>query len=149
MAANSIEKSLETISGDPTLEKTDIQIEIEDPEKVSIITDEMSLVMEADEKEDGFNENLAEAMDESVLATVSEDLLSDFDDDISSRKDWMQTYVDGLDLLGLQLEERTEPWPGACGVHHPLLTEALVKFQSETIMGNVSSTRSSKNTDNR
>ena len=134
MAVNGIEKSLESISGDPTLEKTDIQIEIEDPEKVSIITDEMALVMEAGKEEDGFNENLAEAMDESDLMSVSEDLLSDFDDDIASRKDWMQTYVDGLDLLGLQLEERTEPWPGACGVHHPLLTEALVKFQSETIM---------------
>jgi hypothetical protein len=134
MAANGIEKSLESISGDPTLEKTDIQIEIEDPEKVSIITEDMALVMEAGEEEDDFNENLAEGMDESDLTSVSEDLLSDFDDDIASRKDWMQTYVDGLDLLGLQLEERTEPWPGACGVHHPLLTEALVKFQSETIM---------------
>jgi len=134
MAVNGIEKSLESISGDPTLEKTDIQIEIEDPEKVSIITEDMALVMEAGEEEDDFNENLAEAMDESDLTSVSEDLLSDFDDDIASRKDWMQTYVDGLDLLGLQLEERTEPWPGACGVHHPLLTEALVKFQSETIM---------------
>jgi hypothetical protein len=61
-------------------------------------------------------------------------LLGDFEDDISSRKDWMQTYVDGIDLLGMKLEERTEPWAGACGVTHPLLSEALVKFQSETIM---------------
>ena len=53
---------------------------------------------------------------------------------MSSRKDWIQTYVDGLDLLGKKLEERTEPWAGACGVTHPLLSEALVKFQSETIM---------------
>jgi hypothetical protein len=64
-------------------------------------------------------------------------LISDFDEDISSRKDWMQTYVDGLELLGMKIEERTEPWEGACGVFHPMLSEALVKFQSETMMANI------------
>jgi hypothetical protein len=62
------------------------------------------------------------------------DLLGEFDDDISSRKDWMQTYVDGLELLGMKVDDRTEPWPGACGVYHPMLSEALVKFQAETMM---------------
>jgi hypothetical protein len=61
-------------------------------------------------------------------------LIGEFEEDTSSRKDWMQTYVDGLELLGMKIEDRTEPWPGACGVHHPLLSEALVKFQAETIM---------------
>jgi hypothetical protein len=68
------------------------------------------------------------------LAQVVGDLLGDYETDVSSRKDWMQTYVDGLELLGMKIEERTEPWPGACGIVHPLLSEALVKFQSETIM---------------
>ena len=62
------------------------------------------------------------------------DLIADYDDDVSSRRDWMQTYVDGLELLGMKIEERTDPWAGACGVYHPLLSEALVKFQAETIM---------------
>ena len=113
----------------------DIEIEIEDPEKVTVGIGDMEIVIDPDaESDDDFNANLAEDMSDEELQTISTDLLNDFEEDLSSRKDWMQTYVDGLDLLGLKLEERTEPWPGACGVHHPLLTEALVKFQSETIM---------------
>ena len=81
-----------------------------------------------------FNENLAEIIDPGTLLMITGDLISDFDDDVSSRRDWMQTYVDGLELLGMRIEERTDPWPGACGVYHPLLSEALVKFQAETIM---------------
>jgi hypothetical protein len=81
-----------------------------------------------------FNDNLAEYMSESELQSIAGELISDFDDDISSRRDWIQAYVDGLELLGLKIEERTDPWPGACGVYHPLLSEALVKFQAETIM---------------
>ena len=77
---------------------------------------------------------MAEYLDESALETLASELASDFDDDIGSRKDWMQTYVDGLELLGMKIEERTEPWEGACGVYHPLLSEALVKFQAETMM---------------
>ena len=60
--------------------------------------------------------------------------MADFDGDLSARKDWLQIYIDGLELLGLKIEDRSEPWAGACGVYHPLLSEALVKFQSETIM---------------
>jgi len=81
-----------------------------------------------------FNENMAEYLDDNVLNSLSSELLSDYEDDESSRKDWIQTYVDGLDLLGMKIEDRTEPWEGACGVHHPLLSEALVKFQAETMM---------------
>ena len=73
-------------------------------------------------------------MDEGQLTELAGDLLGDIQSDMDSRKDWMQTYVDGLELLGMKLEDRTEPWPGACGIVHPLLSEALVKFQSETIM---------------
>ena len=81
-----------------------------------------------------FNKNIAEDIDEKELTELVGDLTSDFDEDISSRKDWIQTYVDGLELLGLKVEDRSEPWPGACGVYHPLLSEALVKFQAETMM---------------
>jgi hypothetical protein len=85
-------------------------------------------------REEEFDENLAEYISDKELATLAGDLMGDFDDDISARKDWIQTYVDGLELLGMKIEERTEPWEGACGVYHPLLSEALVKFQAETIM---------------
>jgi hypothetical protein len=90
--------------------------------------------MEKDEEDDEFSENLAEEMATDELQSLASDLLSDFQDDIDSRKDWMKTYVDGLELLGMKIEERSEPWEGACGVYHPLLSEALVKFQAETIM---------------
>ena len=81
-----------------------------------------------------FDENLAEVLPESVLQTLGSDLIKDVEDDERSRKEWLDTYIKGLQLLGLKYEERSEPWPGACGVFHPLLMEAAVKFQSETIM---------------
>ena len=113
----------------------DLEIEIEDPESVKIKTGDMEIELEPGDKgDDEFNQNLAEVLDEKELSSLANDLLSDFEDDISSRKDWIQTYVDGLELLGLKIEDRTEPWPGACGVYHPLLSEALVKFQAETMM---------------
>jgi hypothetical protein len=113
----------------------EIEIEIEDPESVSIGIDglEIELVKGEPTPED-FDANLAEFMDERDLTELVGDLLGDYEDDVDSRKDWMQTYVDGLELLGLKIEERSEPWEGACGVYHPLLSEALVKFQAETIM---------------
>jgi len=112
-----------------------IEIEIEDPESVSIRTGDMELEIDPDEvDEDEFNENLAEKLDEGQLTELAGDLIGEFEEDISSRKDWMQTYVDGLDLLGMKIDDRTEPWPGACGIYHPMLSEALVKFQAETMM---------------
>lgn len=114
-------------------EGPDIEIEIEDPESVNIGIDGMEIEIDPSEDEGDFNDNLAEDLDESVLAELAGDLIAEFDEDISSRKDWIQTYVDGLELLGMKVEDRTEPWPGACGVHHPLLAEAVVKFQAETM----------------
>jgi hypothetical protein len=111
-----------------------IEIEIEDPESVDITMGDLSIHMEPGEGDDDFNINLAEEISEEVLQSLAEELIGDFDEDVSSRKDWMQTYVDGLELLGMKIEERTEPWEGACGVFHPMLSEALVKFQSETMM---------------
>jgi len=112
-----------------------IEIEIEDPEAVTIGMGGMEIEIVPDkDSEDDFNANLAEYIGEDVLQSLAEELISDYDEDVSSRKDWMQTYVDGLELLGMKIEERTEPWEGACGVFHPMLSEALVKFQSETMM---------------
>ena len=81
-----------------------------------------------------FDSNLAEEMDDRQLSTLAGELLEDYDNDLNSRKEWLTTYVNGLKLLGLNYEERSEPWQGACGVTHPLLMESAVKFQSETIM---------------
>jgi hypothetical protein len=111
-----------------------IEIEIEDPESISIKAGDLEIVLEKEDMDDEFNENLAENLDDDILTELAGDLLGEYQSDIDSRKDWVQTYVDGLELLGLKIEERTEPWPGACGVYHPLLSEAIVKFQSETIM---------------
>jgi hypothetical protein len=111
-----------------------IEIEIEDPESVSIKAGDLEIEIEKEDMDDEFNENLAENLDDDVLTELAGDLIGEYQSDIDSRKDWVQTYVDGLELLGLKIEERTEPWPGACGVYHPLLSEAIVKFQSETIM---------------
>ena len=123
-----------TEMAEPEMMEPDIEIEIEDPERVSIETGGLEIVIEPGEEDDEFSANLVEEMDEGDLAQVVGDLLGDYETDVSSRKDWMQTYVDGLELLGMKIEDRTEPWPGACGIVHPLLSEALVKFQSETIM---------------
>ena len=90
--------------------------------------------VEIEVKISSFDDNLAENMDEGDLQMISEELLQFIQDDITSRKDWERTYKEGLDLLGLRIDERTEPWDGACGVYHPILSESVVKFQSETIL---------------
>jgi hypothetical protein len=111
-----------------------IEIEIEDPEAVRIKAGDTEIEIEPTEDDDEFSKNLAEDIPEDVLATLASELIGDYEADVASRRDWIQTYVDGLELLGLKIEERSEPWPGACGVYHPLLTEAVVKFQAETMM---------------
>jgi len=78
--------------------------------------------------------NLAETMDESDLRSIASDLISDFEADLKTREDWEKAYIQGLDLLGLKIEDRSTPWPGACGVYHPVLTEAVIRFQAQTIM---------------
>lgn len=112
-----------------------IEIEIENPESVAIRAGGLEIVLEEEpESPEDFDANLAEYIDGNELTSIASELLADYQSDVDSRKEWIQTYVDGIQLLGMQLEDRTEPWPGACGVYHPLLAEALVKFQSETIM---------------
>ena len=116
-------------------EESPLEIEIIDPEEVNIGMDGMQISLKPGEEDDGedFGANLAEEMDEGALNSMAGDLSSDIDNDKASRKDWEKAYVEGLKLLGLQIEERTEPWNGASGVFHPMITEAVVRFQAETI----------------
>lgn len=111
-----------------------IEIEIVDPEEVTISTGDMELTISKDEfSGDDFDANLAEELDDSALEEMASQLSGDIDADRNSRSDWEKAYVNGLKLMGLQIEERTEPWNGASGVFHPMITEAVVRFQSETI----------------
>jgi len=122
----------ELMAGEP-----DIEIEIEDPESVEIKAGGLEIEIAkggGGEGIDEFTANLAEHLDEGTLAELAGDLTEDFQTDKESRKDWEKTYFKGLELLGLQIEERMEPWEGACGVFHPVLSEAVVRFQSESIM---------------
>ena len=111
-----------------------IEIEIIDPEEVNIHAGDLELSIKPGEPSiDDFDANLAEFLPEGYITTMASELASDIDNDRNSRKDWEKAYVTGLKLLGLQIEERTEPWDGASGVFHPMITEAVVRFQSETI----------------
>jgi hypothetical protein len=113
----------------------DMEIEIEDPESVNIGIGDLEIQIGPEPKtSDDFDANLAEYIDDNVLQSLGMDLIEDFDKDIQDRKEWIQAYIEGLKLLGLRYEERTEPWNGACGVFHPMLTESVVRFQSEAMM---------------
>ena len=106
----------------------EIEIEIEaDEGEEPVVEVEVTI-------ENEFDANLAEEMPEGVLQSVADDILDMISQDLTSRKEWERTYRDGLELLGLKIEDRTEPWDGACGVYHPILAESVVKFQSETIL---------------
>ena len=121
---------LSDLAGEP-----DMEIVIEDPESVDIHTGDIEVQLRPEkETAETFDANLAEYMDDDVLSGLANELVEDFDKDQMDRRDWVKTYVDGLKLLGLQYEDRTEPWQGACGVFHPMLTESVVRFQSEAMM---------------
>ena len=123
-------QGLSALAGQP-----DMEIEIEDPESVSIHSGDVDIdLIPHKETSKDFDANLADYMDDGELDGLGEELIEDFSKDSMDRKDWIKTYVDGLKLLGLQYEERTEPWQGACGVFHPMLTESVVRFQSEAMM---------------
>ena len=135
--ATNIDSALSQI--DPTLltDEPAIEIEIENPESLSIGMGgvEIELTPETDfSGADEFNANLAEFFDENELQSLASDLMGEVDADIASRKDWVDTFVKGLEVLGMKYEERTEPWNGACGVYSTILTEAAVRFQSDTII---------------
>lgn len=134
-----IEKSLYTLPDGMGLEAenapSDIEIEIENPDSVSILADGVEIEIEPGaESGEEFDANLAEHMPEDTLIGIGTELVDDVEADVASRKDWADMLVKGLEVLGLKYEERTEPWNGACGVFSTLLSEAAIRFQSETIM---------------
>lgn len=112
-----------------------IEIMIEDPDGLQIGIDGMTIdLMPEEETAEEFGANLAEFMDEGEMGKLADDLIGEYESDVSSRKDWADMYVRGLEVLGMKYEERTEPWEGACGVYSTVLTEAAIRFQSETII---------------
>ena len=113
-----------------------IEIEIDNPDAVSISAGgvEIELIPEQDTGGVEFDANLAEHMDDGELEKLGSEIMGMVEADITSRKDWTEMYVKGLEVLGMRYEERTEPWNGACGVYSTILTEAAVRFQSETII---------------
>lgn len=132
-----IETALPNPVGLPTDEPMDITIV---PPAETIPTEDGGVVVnfsettEEGEKSEGFSDNLAEYIDDGELETIASDLLADYESDLRTRRDWEKAYIEGLDLLGMKYEDRTTPWPGASGVYHPLLSEAVVRYQSQTIM---------------
>ena len=115
--------------------QADLEIEIVDPEMVTLDDGsvEITIIPGQESGDMPFDGNLAEAMEEGDLASLAEELIGLIDSDLDSRKEWADTFVDGLDVLGLKYEERTEPWEGACGVYSTVLAEAAIRFQAETM----------------
>ena len=131
-----IEKSIyQTIPGLPS-ETEDDELEVDLGDSVEDDGEGGVLVTLGPEPKgtDGFDANLAETLDEDYLTILASDLLAEVESDEKARGEWLDTYIKGLETLGLKYEERTEPWAGACGVQHPLLMESAVRFQSETMM---------------
>jgi len=121
-------------------QESEVSIEIINPDAVTIEEDDgsVSIILDPEMQEDilgpDHESNLADFMDEQELDVLGDELIDQFMGDRDSRKEWAQAYVKGLDLLGMKIEERDQPWPGACGVFHPVLTEAIVRFQAQAIM---------------
>ena len=148
MASNSMTSSLATVPLGLNAEDIDftdipqddtpaVEIEIDDPEGVRVGIDGMEIDLlsgEESKRSEQHGDNLAEYMTEAELSTLASELLELVDADITSRRDWVDMYVRGLEVLGMNYEDRTEPWEGACGVYSTVLTEAAIRFQSETII---------------
>jgi len=117
-----------------------LEIAVVNPDAVAITTEDGGIVIDFDPgsgdvgEEGDFDSNLADHMEDTVLQRLASQLNGEFEGDRNSRADWARTYIRGLDLLGLKADDRTTPWPGACGVYHPILSEAVVRFQSQAIM---------------
>lgn len=119
------------------LQTPDIAIEVENPESMTVELPGLEVEIEDESPEEELIEhsaNLAEHLDDADLGSIGNELIQAFDADKQSRREWEEAYVKGLELLGLKIEDRTTPWPGACGVYHPILSEAVIRFQSQTIM---------------
>jgi hypothetical protein len=123
------------LEGVEEMDTSELEIEIVDPESVTLSDGSMEITIipgdEADFSE--FGANLAELMEDDALETLSSDLVGQITTDIEGRKDWADTFVKGLDVLGFKYEERSDPWEGACGVNSTVLAEAAIRFQAETM----------------
>ena len=132
----SVDKPLEPLMDEGAAEVT---IDVVNPDAVTIETEDGGAIVIlgprlSDEVVPDFGANLADHIDDGVLSAISQELVTHFENDLRSRADWEKTYKSGLDLLGLKIEDRSTPWAGACGVFHPILSEAAVRFQSQSIM---------------
>jgi len=135
-APEGIDDLLEGEMMDGDMMGAQLEIEIVDPEMVTLSDGSMEITLVPDANEAdlmGFDANLAEALDDNDLQGLAQDLIGLIDADIESRKDWADTFVKGLDVLGFKYEERTDPWEGACGVYSTVLAEAAIRFQAETM----------------
>ena len=135
-APEGLDAELDEEAEEGELMEAGLEIEIVDPEMVTLSDGsvEITLIPEGNSLDMmAFDSNLAEELDEDYLAILADDLIELVDSDVDSRKDWADTYVKGLDIIGFKYEERTNPWEGACGVHSTVLAEAAIRFQAETM----------------
>ena len=119
-------------------EDDDLALSIENPESISVETEDGGMIIDFDpnsksDDEGDFNANLVNFIEERDLQALGSELIAQYEADRESRSDWEETYIKGLDQMGLKIEERTAPWAGACGVFHPMLSEAVIRFQSQAI----------------
>ena len=135
-----IEKTMEPLTEvQIEIPDQDIELEVINPDAMTIEEDDgsMSIIFDPEMQEDmigpDHDSNLAEFIDDDDLDEIGSDLIGHFKSDRESRKDWARSYIKGLDLMGFKMEERDQPWPGACGVFHPVLTESVVRFQAQAI----------------
>jgi len=117
----------------------EVTVEVLNPEAVSVETEDGGMIIDftGEQVEDiisgGFDANLAEEIEEADLQSMASELISSFNSDRQSRSEWAKSYVKGLDLLGMKIEERQQPWAGSSGVFHPILTESIVRFQAQAM----------------
>ena len=115
----------------------EVTVEVLNPEAVSVETEDGGMIIDftGDQVDEimsgGFDANLAEEIEEADLQSMASELISSFNSDRQSRSEWAKSYVKGLDLLGMKIEERQQPWAGSSGVFHPILTESIVRFPVE------------------
>lgn len=137
MATSSISKGLYAApTGLPLgAEEPALEIDIENPDSVTLSDGSMEITLIPDQmaQEGAFDENLAEVLDEGVLTSLASELIELVESDVNARKEWAETYVKGMEVLGFKYEERTEPWDDACGVYSTVLAEAVIRFQAETM----------------
>ena len=136
-----VEKPLAPVDIGPrpveTPEENKVEVEVVNPEAVSIETPDGGMIIDFGKDEEeataDFDSNLAEFIEDDELDKLANELLSNFKSDQQSRDEWAKSYVKGLDLLGMKIEERQQPWAGSSGVFHPVLTESIVRFQAQAM----------------